>query len=210
MWYTRLKQKAASEIKRATLQEDQGLRMIRQRTNAATAENLQRGAIAAITVDKRDQARCSNQKLIGIVLEVSYPGLGCRMVTREGVLVEGVEKNPHWVPESKYQIANDNATLSNELHAIRQQVLNNEFNEDEYPKYTVKGAHRLAVGARVPHGRTACKCRRSNTRCGPKSKCGCIKEGVSCSSACLCHGRCHNPQNRSDNSDGELTIPVAG
>lgn len=48
---------------------------------------------------------------------------------------------PLYVPKSRYSVLDPDSTISTQLKALRSTILDNTFNESNYPKVTMKKLH---------------------------------------------------------------------
>ena len=125
--------------------------------------------------------------VVGVIMELTHGG-AAKVVTEAGILCHGIRKTYWWIPSDQYSLqyrANKQANIPDELQKIRDAIINRCDHETLITHTTMQVAHQKAVGASSPCVRGKCGCK--DGKCG--GRCGCIKAGKACTSACPCSPR---------------------
>lgn len=186
--------RAESQDKKRENQREQAKRMIKMQGKDVADKGATPGAVVTVKCDYRAVSFAIG--IVGVVYQVSTYG-GARIATIAGLLSSGQKKGPWWIPADQYAIrygANDEANIGPQLSTIREAILAGTYNtNNSAPKCTIQQAHQVIVEAVSPCRKSKCGCKGGECKVG---RCGCIKKGFKCSSACLCNGNCAaNPNN---------------
>ena len=186
--------RAESQDKKRENQREQAKRMIKMQGKDVADKGATPGAVVTVKCDYRAVSFAIG--IVGVVYQVSTFG-GARIATIAGLLSSGSRKGPWWIPADQYTIrygANDEANIIPQLSTIREAILAGTYNtNNSAPKCTIQQAHQVIVQAVSPCRKSKCGCKGGECKVG---RCGCIKKGFKCSSACLCNGNCAaNPNN---------------
>ncbi len=185
---------AKSQDKKRENQREQAKKMIKMQGKDIADKGAAPGAVVTVRCDYRAVSFAIG--IVGVVYEVSTFG-GARIAMIAGILSSGQRKGPWWIPANQYAIrygANDEANITPKLSMIREAILAGTYNNnDSAPKCTIQQAHQLIIQAVSPCRKTKCGCKGGECKV---ERCGFIKKGFKCTSACLCNGNCTvNPNN---------------
>jgi len=182
-----LRERAASSKRKRQLAQAERMKSLRN--DQTDSLMLQVGSIVTIRNDYRDIP--NPRGTVGIVFKFKESG-GVNVVTENGVICYGVSLKTFFIPNDRYVINNVNTVLTAQLYNIRNQVLNNDFDEGQFPRITLQKDHSIMIGE-VNSGNAA------RQKCGCKNqctfRCGCIRNNRPCNSSCSCFGKCCNPKN---------------
>jgi hypothetical protein len=170
----------------------QANRMIHQQGKDIANQGGSPGAVVVVQVDY--QAVSHAIGIVGVIYQIASSG-GARIGTVAGLLSTGSKKANWWIPSNKYVIkycANNIANISPELEIIRQSILTGEYNENNAKRCTIQEAHQVLTEAISPCRKSKCNCTNGICKLG---RCGCIKKGYKCTSACSCNGSCRANKN---------------
>jgi hypothetical protein len=160
---------------------------------SVVASGVAVGAVVTMKVDPRD---CSHPRgIIGIVYEANPSG-AVKVVTENGVISNN--DTALLLPHDQYKViykAQESSNIEPGLATIQEQVLLGNFLPDQYKKLCLSRAHQLSVGAITSCRKRKCTCK--DGKCG--ARCGCIKDGIACSSGCSCNGQCQGNKNNNVN-----------
>jgi hypothetical protein len=177
--------------------------MRRQRRKAVEGKIAEVGDYVNVKVDKRDVS--NPQGLFGVALDVKKPG-GCLVVTRHGLITYGTpgkKDQKFYIPIDRYEVLPKDLPVHKDLTALRDTVLDEDFDYDEWSKTQVKTSMQKAHNLEHNLLRTiGCNCKKA--KCSYKTNCSCVKAGFACDSGrCKCHCRCSNPHNPRESSSSE-------
>ena len=145
------------------------------------------GTVVTLKVDYRTHSHA--QGLIGIVFGVKPTG-GIKVCCEHGIITHSGGPGVYWVPVDKYVVkakVHEFIPLTDALYAVRNMVLDGNFDEAKAPTISYSKLHEIMIGATSPAKKApGCKCK--NGKCG--KQCGCRRKGVSCHSGCSCNGNC--------------------
>jgi hypothetical protein len=146
------------------------------------------GAVVTVKCDYRTVSHAIG--IVGVIYKLGNYG-GARIVTIAGILSTGTRKSQWWVPSDQYVVrygADEEANIPLELMLVHDAILDGTFNlDDKAPKCTIQEAHQMIVQAVSPCRKSKCNCNKGACQAG---RCGCIKKGFKCTSACSCNGNC--------------------
>jgi hypothetical protein len=146
------------------------------------------GAVVTVKCDYRAVSFAIG--IVGIIYEVSKYG-GARIATVAGLLSSGSRMGVWWIPADQYALkygASEDANITAPLKQIREAILAGTYNNNESaPKCSIQMAHQQITQAVSPCRKSKCGCKGGLCKSG---RCGCIKKGFKCTSACLCNGNC--------------------
>lgn len=181
-----------SQEKRRLRQITQGNKMIRTQAQSIAKLGASPGAVVTVKVDHRAVSHAYG--VVGVIMELTCGG-AAKVATEAGILCHGIRKTIWWIPSDQYSLqykANEQANIPDELQKIRDAIINGTDHDTLLTHTTIQVAHQKAVGASSPCVRGKCGCK--DGKCG--GRCGCIKAGKVCTSACSCNGNCkNNPKN---------------
>ncbi len=186
--------RADSQDKKRENQREQAKKMIKMQGKDVADKGATPGAVVTVKCDYRAVSFAIG--IVGVVYEVSTFG-SARIATIAGLLSSGSRKGPWWIPADQYTIrygANDEANITPQLLTIGEAILAGTYNtNNSASKCTIQQAHQVIVQAVSPCRKSKCGCKGGECKVG---RCGCIKKGFKCYSACLCNGNCTaNPNN---------------
>jgi hypothetical protein len=180
--------RAESMVLRRQRQEVQADNMKKYQKKDLKARGLERGSIITIRIDARDHSHA--QGLFAVVLRVGPYG-GALVACEHGVITSSGTKADFWMPYTQYRIVADHltkTTLSSEMEAVRQQIINGEYDYKNAPRISILQYHGIVVGATSPLKKGRCMCAKGQCT----KRCGCHRKGHKCSSSCSCSGNCFN------------------
>ncbi len=179
--------RSESNEKKRMAQISQANRMIHQQGNDIANQGESPGAVVVVQVDYRAVSHAIG--IVGVIIQIASSG-GARIATVTGLLSTGSKKANWWIPSDKYVIkycANKVANIAPELEIIRQSILSGEYNDKSATRCTIQEAHQVITEAISPCRKSKCTC--AHGLC-MKGRCGFIKKGYKCTSACSCNGSC--------------------
>jgi hypothetical protein len=165
----------------------QANRMIRQQGKDIANQGGSPGAVVVVQVDYRAVSHAIG--IVGVIFQIASSG-GARIATLAGLLSTGSKKTNWCIPANKYVIkycTNKVANIAPELEIIQQSIISGEYNDQSAKRCTIQEAHQVITEAISPCRKPKCNC--ANGIC-KKTRCGCIKKGYKCTSACSCNGNC--------------------
>jgi hypothetical protein len=181
-----------SQEKRRLRQIAQGNKMIRTQAQSIAKLGASPGAVVTVKVDHRAVSHAYG--VVGVIMELTRGG-AAKVATEAGILCHGIRKTIWWIPSDQYSLqyrANEQANIPDKLQKIRDAIINGTDHDTLLTHTTIQVAHQKAVGVSSPCVRGKCGCK--DGKCG--GRCGCIKAGKVCTSACSCNGNCkNNPKN---------------
>ena len=147
------------------------------------------GAVVTVKCDYRAVSFAIG--IVGIIYEVSKYG-GARIATVAGLLSSGQRKGVWWIPADQYALkygASKDANITAPLKQICEEILaGRTYNINKSaPKCSIQDAHQQITQAVSPCRKSKCGCKGGLCKAG---RCGCIKKGFKCTSACHCNGNC--------------------
>jgi hypothetical protein len=146
------------------------------------------GAVVTVKCDYRAVSHLVG--IVGVIYKMGNYG-GARIVTIAGILLTGTKKSQWWIPSDQYVVrygANKEANIPPELMLVRDAILDGTFNlNDKALKCTIQQAHQIIIQAVSPCRKSKCNCVKGACQ---TRRCGCIKKGFKCTSACSCNGNC--------------------
>jgi len=159
------------------------------------SEKVDIASVVQIKIDKRDRAKANCLNFNAIVFAKNKLESSFKCVTEFGIIGHGsgTKKQHRWMTLDQLIILrNENrVTISASLEALRKQIKEGSFQEQEQPTVSVKAIHQLHIG-HTTAGSQTCRCKATKKKC---SSCICSKNGRMCSSGCACNGNCCNPLN---------------
>jgi hypothetical protein len=173
----------SAEMKRSS-QATQAKKMEDTFKKSVVASGVAVGAVVTMKVDSRDISH--PRGIIGIVYEANPSG-AVKVITENG-LISNNDK-ALLLPHDQYKViykSRESNNIEPGLATIQEKVLSGNFLPDQYKKLCLSKAHQLAVGAIKSCRKRKCTCK--GGKCG--ARCGCIKDGIACSSGCSCYGQC--------------------
>jgi len=174
-------------------QAEQGEKM--EKRYIVYSEKVDIASVVQIKIDKRDRAKANCLNFNAIVFAKNKLKSSFKCVTEFGIIGHGsgTKKQHRWMTLDQLIILrNENrVTISPSLEALRKQIKEGSFQEQEQPTISVKGIHQLHI-CHTTAGSQTCRCRSTKKKC---SSCICSKNGRMCSSGCACNGNCCNPLN---------------
>jgi len=180
--------RSKSQDKKRANQLDQARKMIKMQGTDIANKGGAPGAVVTVKCDYRAVSFAIG--IVGIIDEVSRFG-GARIATVAGLLSSGQKKGVWWIPADQYTLkygASDDANITAPLMQIREEILAGTYNINESaPKCTIQVAHQQIIESVSPCRKSKCGCKGGLCKAG---RCGCIKKGFKCTSACLCNGNC--------------------
>jgi hypothetical protein len=148
---------------------------------------VSKGSIVAIKNDYRDINNARG--IIGVVFYALDSG-GIKVVSEEGIICQGKQKRDFILPYDRYVLKDEEMPIPKNLRNIREDILNERFDEKSHKRVTLQVAHANIYGRgkteETSGGRRSCACRCGE--CGPR--CGCFRSGSNCNSSCSCFGNC--------------------
>jgi hypothetical protein len=118
------------------------------------------------------------------------PTGGIKVCCEHGIITHSGGPGVYWVPVDKYVVkakADDFMPLPEALYAVRNIVLDGNFDEATTPTISYAKLHDIMIGATSPAKKApGCKCK--NGKCG--KQCGCRRKEARCHSGCSCNGNC--------------------
>jgi hypothetical protein len=180
--------RAASQDKKRENQLEQAKKMIKMQGTDIANKGGAPGAVVTVKCDYRAVSFAIG--IVGIIYEVSRFG-GARIATVGGLLSSGSRMGVWWIPADQYALkygAREDANITAPLKQIREAILAGTYNNNESaPKCSIQMAHQQITQAVSPCRKSKCGCKGGLCKSG---RCGCIKKGFKCTSACLCNGNC--------------------
>ncbi len=176
-----------SNEKKRMAQIMQANRMICQQGKDIANQGGSPGAVVVVQVDYRMVSHAIG--IVCVISQIASSG-GSWIATVTGLLSTGSKKANWWIPSNKYVIkycANKVANIAPELEIIRQLTLSGEYNDKSAKRCTIQELHQVITEAISPCTKSKCNC--AHGLC-MKGRCGCIKKGYKCTSACSCNGSC--------------------
>jgi hypothetical protein len=180
--------RSESQKKKRENQLDQAKKMIKMQGTDIANKGGAPGSVVTVKCDYRAVSFAIG--IVGIIYEVSKFG-GARIATVPGLLSTGQRKGVWWIPADQYSLkygASEDANITAPLQQIREAILEGTYNINESaPKCTIQVAHQQILQSVSPCRKSKCGCKGGLCKAG---RCGCIKKGFKCTSACLCNGNC--------------------
>jgi hypothetical protein len=180
--------RSESQKKKRENQLDQAKKMIKMQGTDIANKGGAPGSVVTVKCDYRAVSFAIG--IVGIIYEVSKFG-GARIATVPGLLSSGQRKGVWWIPADQYSLkygASEDANITAPLQQIREAILEGTYNINESaPKCTIQVAHQQILQSVSPCRKSKCGCKGGLCKAG---RCGCIKKGFKCTSACLCNGNC--------------------
>jgi hypothetical protein len=180
--------RSESQKKKRENQLDQAKKMIKMQGTDIANKGGAPGSVVTVKCDYRAVSFAIG--IVGIIYEVSKFG-GARIATVPGLLSSGQRKGVWWIPADQYSLkygASEDANITAPLQQIREAILAGTYNINESaPKCTIQVAHQQILQSVSPCRTSKCGCKGGLCKAG---RCGCIKKGFKCTSACLCNGNC--------------------
>jgi hypothetical protein len=174
-------------------QLDQANKMIKMQGTDVANKGAAPGAVVTVKCDYRAVSFAVG--IVGIIYETSKFG-GARIATVPGLISSGQKKGVWWIPADQYSLkygASEEANITGPLQQIREAILAGTYNINESAqKCTIQVAHQQILQSVSPCRKSKCGCKGGLCKAG---RCGCIKKGFKCTSACLCNGNCTENQN---------------
>ena len=173
-------------------QIEQANRMIRQQGKDIENQGGPPGAVVVVQVDYCAVSHAIG--IVGVIYQIASTG-GAQIATVAGLLSTALKKANCWIPSDKYVIKyciNKIANISPELEIIRQSILSGEYNDNNMARCTIQEGHQVITEAISPCRKSTFSCANGVCKLG---RCGCIKKGYKCTSACSCKGNCTANEN---------------
>jgi hypothetical protein len=170
----------------------QANKMISQQGKDIENQGESPGAVVVVQVDYWVVSHAIG--IVGVIYQIASAG-GARIATVAGLLSTGSKKANWWIPSNKYVIkyhANKIANISPELEIIQKSILSVEYNDNNAARCTIQEAHQVITEAISPCRKSKCSCANGVCKLG---RCGCIKKGYRCTSACSCNSNCTANEN---------------
>ena len=185
--------RSESQNRKRENQLDQAKKMIKMQGTDIANKGGAPGAVVTVKCDYRAVSFAIG--IVGIIYEVSRFG-GARIATVAGLLSSGQKKGVWWIPADQYSLkygASEDTNITAPLQQIREAILAGTYNINESaPKCSIQVAHQQIIQSVSPCRKSKCGCKGGLCKAG---RCGCIKKGFKCTSACLCNGNCPENQN---------------
>jgi hypothetical protein len=164
------------------MQDQQSVSMKKRRLEKIKV--LQPGTVVLVIPEPDQKANCGTKGILGIAYSCTGNG-SASIVTEHGILIS--KSKVLSLPHDKYIIVKQNAPLYGRLMELRNEILENKFEPSQQATISIAKCCIAIYGGRT--GLSRCKCLPSR---GCKGSCGCVREGLPCSSQCRCNGSCHH------------------